>query len=174
MWLHPLPPRNYILLTFYIRLNCIFLYYYPHGVIFFLFGYYLYFLSFFVCGLIHVLTWSIFSLSFGRFRFVWFTCFFFVWCSTVILILVSQRADEDVIRLVGTDSMKQQLLEDKLRQRGRGPTKLELLVVLYLFGFVWEEIQEIFAVGMKAYLRNMWNFIDFLRNSLYISVVCLR
>uniref|UniRef100_A0A1I8P5H8 Transient receptor ion channel domain-containing protein n=1 Tax=Stomoxys calcitrans TaxID=35570 RepID=A0A1I8P5H8_STOCA len=91
-----------------------------------------------------------------------------------ILILVSQRADEDVIRILGTDNMKHQLMEDKMRQRGRGPTKLELLVVLYLFGFMWEEVQEIFSVGMKCYLRNMWNFIDFLRNSLYISVVCLR
>ncbi|XP_075166028.1 transient receptor potential-like isoform X2 [Haematobia irritans] len=91
-----------------------------------------------------------------------------------ILILVSQRADEDVIRILGTESMKQQLLEDTLRQRGRGPTKLELLVVLYLFGFMWEEVQEIFTVGMKNYLRNMWNFIDFLRNSLYVSVMCLR
>uniref|UniRef100_A0A1I8N2Y0 Transient receptor ion channel domain-containing protein n=1 Tax=Musca domestica TaxID=7370 RepID=A0A1I8N2Y0_MUSDO len=91
-----------------------------------------------------------------------------------ILILVSQRADEDVIRILGSDRMKQQLLEEKMRQRGRGPTKLELLVVLYVFGFMWEEVQEIFNVGMKCYLRNMWNFIDFLRNSLYISVMCMR
>lgn len=70
--------------------------------------------------------------------------------------------------------MKQELSEEQLRQRGRGPTKLEILVVFYLFGFIWEEVQEIFTVGMHTYLRNMWNFIDFLRNSLYVSVICLR
>lgn len=93
---------------------------------------------------------------------------------TVILILVSQRADDDVIRLFGTERMRQALAEEQLRQRGKAPTKLELLVVFYVFGFMWEEVQEIFTVGMKSYLRNMWNFIDFLRNSLYVSVMCLR
>ncbi|XP_030388495.1 transient-receptor-potential-like protein [Scaptodrosophila lebanonensis] len=91
-----------------------------------------------------------------------------------ILILVSQRADDDVIRIFGTTRMKAELAEQELRQRGQAPTKLELLVVLYVFGFMWEEVQEIFAVGIQSYLRNMWNFIDFLRNSLYVSVMCLR
>uniref|UniRef100_A0A1B0BHH4 Transient receptor ion channel domain-containing protein n=1 Tax=Glossina palpalis gambiensis TaxID=67801 RepID=A0A1B0BHH4_9MUSC len=91
-----------------------------------------------------------------------------------ILILVSQRADDNVIRIFGTERMKQELSEEQLRQRGRGPTKLEILVVFYLFGFIWEEVQEIFTVGIHTYLRNMWNFIDFLRNSLYVSVICLR
>ncbi|XP_017468227.1 PREDICTED: transient-receptor-potential-like protein isoform X1 [Rhagoletis zephyria] len=91
-----------------------------------------------------------------------------------ILILVSQRADDDVIRLFGTERMRKELAEEQMRQRGKGPTKLELLVVFYVFGFMWEEVQEIFTLGMKSYLRNMWNFIDFLRNSLYVSVMCLR
>ncbi|XP_039490098.1 transient-receptor-potential-like protein isoform X2 [Drosophila santomea] len=91
-----------------------------------------------------------------------------------ILILVSQRADDDFVRIFGTARMKKELAEQELRQRGQTPSKLELLVVLYVIGFVWEEVQEIFAVGMKNYLRNMWNFIDFLRNSLYVSVMCLR
>ncbi|XP_017120408.1 transient-receptor-potential-like protein isoform X2 [Drosophila elegans] len=91
-----------------------------------------------------------------------------------ILILVSQRADDDFVRIFGTARMKKELAEQELRQRGQAPSKLELIVVLYVVGFVWEEVQEIFAVGMKSYLRNMWNFIDFLRNSLYVSVMCLR
>ncbi|XP_037951197.1 transient-receptor-potential-like protein [Teleopsis dalmanni] len=91
-----------------------------------------------------------------------------------ILILVSQRADDEVIRIFGTNRMKAELMEEQSRQRGKGPTKLELIVVLYVFGFMWEEIQEIFRVGINSYLRNMWNFVDFLRNSLYVSVICLR
>lgn len=98
----------------------------------------------------------------------------FLISAAVILILVSQRADDDVINLFGSERMRKQLSEQKLRQRGQGPSKLELIVVVYLFGFIWEEVQEIFSVGLKSYLRNMWNFIDFLRNSLYISVLCLR
>jgi transient-receptor-potential-like protein len=33
---------------------------------------------------------------------------------------------------------------------------------------------EIFQEGVQSYLRNMWNFIDFTRNSLYVSVAILR
>lgn len=28
--------------------------------------------------------------------------------------------------------------------------------------------------GIRKYLRNMWNFIDFMRNSLYVAVLVLR
>lgn len=66
-------------------------------------------------------------------------------------------------------------LEDQLKkQRGQGPTYLEMAVVIYVLGFIWEETQEIYIEGIQAYLRNMWNFIDFSRNSLYCGVALLR
>lgn len=37
-----------------------------------------------------------------------------------------------------------------------------------------EETQEIFVEGIKSYLRNLWNFIDFSRNILYTAVFVLR
>lgn len=92
----------------------------------------------------------------------------------VILILVSQRAEVQVVLLLGTEKMKQAMLEAMKKQRGNPPTPLELLLVLYVFGFIWEETQEIFSEGIRSYLRNMWNFIDFSRNSLYCFVFLLR
>lgn len=41
-------------------------------------------------------------------------------------------------------------------------------------GFIWEETMEIYIEGIREYLRNMWNFIDFSRNSLYVAVFMLR
>jgi transient-receptor-potential-like protein len=70
--------------------------------------------------------------------------------------------------------MKKAMEEQLLRQRGSLPTPLEILVVVYVFGFIWEETQEIYGEGIKSYLRNMWNFIDFSRNSLYCLVFLLR
>lgn len=111
---------------------------------------------------------------------MWLTKFHFFYLSlyflffTVILILVSQRAEDNVIQMFGTEKMKRILHERMQKQRGNGPTGLELIVVLYVLGFIWEEILEIYTVGIKKYLRNMWNFIDFTRNGLYISVCCLR
>ncbi|XP_044730931.1 transient-receptor-potential-like protein [Chrysoperla carnea] len=92
----------------------------------------------------------------------------------LILILVSLRAEVHIIQMFGTESMKIWLDEQLKRQRGQGPTYLELLVVVYVLGFIWEETTEIFLEGMQAYLRNMWNFIDFTRNSVYVGTAILR
>lgn len=91
-----------------------------------------------------------------------------------ILILVSQRAEFHLIMMFGSDRMKQSLEDQMRRQRGNGPTSMELLVALYVVGFLWEETQEIYREGIKKYLRNMWNFIDFSRNFLYVLVALLR
>jgi transient-receptor-potential-like protein len=87
---------------------------------------------------------------------------------------VSQRAEIQIVLLFGTDRMKLAMQESLKRQRGNSPTPLELLVVVYVIGFIWEETQEIFGSGIRAYLRDMWNFIDFMRNSLYVFVFILR
>lgn len=92
----------------------------------------------------------------------------------MILILVSQRAEIHFVRMFGTDSMEKSLEEQLRRQRGNGPTPLELLVLLYVVGYIWEETHEIYREGIRNYLRNMWNFIDFSRNSLYCLVFLLR
>uniref|UniRef100_A0A336L2Z3 CSON002599 protein n=1 Tax=Culicoides sonorensis TaxID=179676 RepID=A0A336L2Z3_CULSO len=91
-----------------------------------------------------------------------------------VVILVSQRAEIQVVLLLGTESMRRAVEEQLARQRGNGPTPLELLLVIYVIGFIWEETQEIFLDGLRKYLANMWNFIDFARNSLYVMVIFLR
>lgn len=90
------------------------------------------------------------------------------------MILVSQRAEIQVILMFGTEEMKLAMQETLKRQRGNPPTMLELLVVVYVVGFIWEETQEIFLSGIRAYLRDMWNFIDFMRNGLYTFVIVFR
>ncbi|XP_059484449.1 transient-receptor-potential-like protein [Neocloeon triangulifer] len=92
----------------------------------------------------------------------------------LLLILVSQRAEVLFVQIFGTESMKADLQEELKRQRGNGPTYLELLVCLYVFGFIFEETKEIVREGIGSYLRNMWNIIDFTRNSLYVAVMMLR
>lgn len=88
--------------------------------------------------------------------------------------MVSQRAEIHAILMFGTEYMKRNVEEQLRRQRGNTPTPLELLVVLYVLGFIWEETQEIYLEGIQSYLRNMWNFIDFSRNFLYCMVGLLR
>ncbi|XP_011298063.1 transient-receptor-potential-like protein [Fopius arisanus] len=92
----------------------------------------------------------------------------------LLLMLVSQRAEVQLIRYLGTEAMKRQLQEDLLKQRGAGATPLECLVVIYVLGFIWQETREVFSDGLRAYLRDLWNFIDFTRNSLYVGTFVLR
>lgn len=47
---------------------------------------------------------------------------------------MSLRADVQAIHLFGTESMKKKLEEDLMRQRGNGPTYVELVVVIYVLG----------------------------------------
>ncbi|XP_012227231.2 transient-receptor-potential-like protein isoform X1 [Linepithema humile] len=91
-----------------------------------------------------------------------------------VLMLVSQRAEVEIVRLLGTQEMKRNLETYLARQRGAAPTPLEGIVVLYVFGFIWEETREVYVDGLKAYLRDMWNFIDFTRNMLYSMTGVLR
>ncbi|XP_063238100.1 transient-receptor-potential-like protein [Bacillus rossius redtenbacheri] len=92
----------------------------------------------------------------------------------LLLILVSQRAEVHFIQLFGSEGMNTALQEQLMKQRGNGPSFLEWVVVIYVLGFIWEETSEIMVEGVRSYLRNMWNFIDFMRNSLYVAVMLLR
>lgn len=57
---------------------------------------------------------------------------------------MSLRADVQVIHLFGTDSMKKKLEEDLMRQRGNGPSYLELIVVVYVLGNTFIKIKHLF------------------------------
>ncbi|XP_014616389.1 PREDICTED: transient-receptor-potential-like protein [Polistes canadensis] len=91
-----------------------------------------------------------------------------------ILILVSQRVEVEVVKIFGNEETKRNLEIQLARQRGAAPSPLEGLIVLYVLGFIWQEAREVYVDGLKAYLRNMWNFIDFTRNSLYVLTGILR
>ncbi|XP_076762035.1 transient receptor potential-like [Xylocopa sonorina] len=91
-----------------------------------------------------------------------------------ILMLVSQRAEVEVVRLFASEEGKRSLEAELARQRGAGPSFLESLVAMYVLGFIWQEMREVYVDGLKAYLRDMWNFIDFTKNFLYIMTAVLR
>jgi len=58
---------------------------------------------------------------------------FYNWIA-VILILVSQRAEVQVIQMFGTQGMRSSLAEQLKKQRGNSPTPLEWFIVVYVLG----------------------------------------
>lgn len=80
----------------------------------------------------------------------------------------------EAVRLLGGEEARRDLEASLLLQRGVGPSVLECIVLVYVLGFVWQETREVWVDGLRHYLRDLWNFIDFTRNSLYVATVILR
>ncbi|CAG0918283.1 unnamed protein product [Notodromas monacha] len=87
-----------------------------------------------------------------------------------LLILMSQRVEEKLLELV----LGYQDHGGIKQQRGLGPTIVEAAVLLYIFGFLWEEIKELWSEGLVQYLDDLWNVVDVSRNVLYVTTVILR
>lgn len=62
----------------------------------------------------------------------------------VVLILVSQRFEEELVSWFGSDYERQQVEEGFSKQRGLGPSFLECIVVIYVLGFILEETREVY------------------------------
>lgn len=58
----------------------------------------------------------------------------------------------------------------ELGQRLAGICKFNYVVS----GLIWSEIKQLWDVGLEEYVRDMWNVIDFITNSLYVATVALR
>ncbi|XP_060073297.1 transient-receptor-potential-like protein [Ylistrum balloti] len=65
---------------------------------------------------------------------------------------------------------------DSNRERFRGPppSQLEWFIVFWVTGFVWQEVKQLWEEGLKAYIRQWWNWLDFIMLSLYLATFSLR
>ena len=41
-------------------------------------------------------------------------------------------------------------------------------------GLIWSEIKQLWDVGLKEYVHDAWNLVDFFTNSLYVATIALR
>ncbi|CAG9854058.1 unnamed protein product [Phyllotreta striolata] len=64
--------------------------------------------------------------------------------------------------------------EEVFTQRGAKPSIVEWIILSYVSGLIWSEIKQLWDVGLEEYVRDMWNVIDFITNSLYVATVSLR
>jgi hypothetical protein len=80
-----------------------------------------------------------------------------------------------IIRFVGTEEMIHRLGEWEKQDRGAIPSYIEMLIMVYVLGFIWAEIRQFWdAGGMQSYAKDKWNMIDFAINFLYSTWICLR
>ncbi|VEN53950.1 unnamed protein product, partial [Callosobruchus maculatus] len=64
--------------------------------------------------------------------------------------------------------------EELATRRGAKPSLVEWIILSYVGGLIWSEIKQLWDVGLEEYVRDMWNVIDFITNSLYVATVSLR
>ncbi|UYV75645.1 TRPC1 [Cordylochernes scorpioides] len=83
---------------------------------------------------------------------------------TVLLILASQRAEY----------LAAGWTERAYHQRGQLPGGVETAIMVYVLGFIWMEIRQLWSVGLVEYVKDMWNMVDFIVNTLYLAWIVLR
>ncbi|KAL5112783.1 Transient receptor potential-gamma protein [Taenia crassiceps] len=65
-------------------------------------------------------------------------------------------------------------LEQRMSCRDPTPSIFEAFAIVFVVGFVWQEITNIWMLGVRAYISDMWHLLDFAQNSLFISTIALR
>ncbi|KAL3188413.1 hypothetical protein MRX96_003395 [Rhipicephalus microplus] len=78
-------------------------------------------------------------------------------CFLLLLILAS----------TGTDRARQNI-------RGPAPSAVEWLILFWVTGMVWAECKQLWEEGLKAYVCQWWNWLDFIMLSLYLTTGSLR
>ena len=86
---------------------------------------------------------------------------------SVLLILASQRI-EDVLGWDGHEG------DSSVTKRGAKPSLVESCILAWVTGLIWSEIKQLWDVGLKEYINDMWNVVDFITNSLYVATIGLR
>ena len=83
-----------------------------------------------------------------------------------MLILASQRIEDVIGWDYGGDS--------NATKRGAKPSLVESCILAWVAGLIWSEIKQLWDVGLKEYISDMWNVVDFITNSLYVATIGLR
>ncbi|KAK6013927.1 transient-receptor-potential calcium channel protein, partial [Ostertagia ostertagi] len=86
-----------------------------------------------------------------------------------LLIMASQRIDDRV------DNMfREENAPSRKEGRGPSPTPVEMAITIWVLGLIWVEIKQLWDCGLHDYCHNLWNILDFITNSLYLSTLALR
>ncbi|KAL3188500.1 hypothetical protein MRX96_003465 [Rhipicephalus microplus] len=87
----------------------------------------------------------------------------------LLLILASQR-----VNLEDLHSHFQGGVVTKQQQRGLPPSFVEVAILTFVIAHIWEEATEIWSIGIARYLKDSWNMLDSIRNTMYVAATLLR
>ncbi|XP_078684805.1 short transient receptor potential channel 4-like [Branchiostoma floridae x Branchiostoma belcheri] len=63
---------------------------------------------------------------------------------------------------------------DRPNLQGPVPNTVEWMIFVWVLGMIWGEIKQLWEAGLKEYISDQWNVMDFIMNSLYVATIALR
>ncbi|CAH1795209.1 unnamed protein product [Owenia fusiformis] len=72
------------------------------------------------------------------------------------------------------DERIESLLKETLRPANTLITNVQLCIVFWILGLLWIECKQVYNSGLRAYVLDYYNFMDFSVLSMYIASYCLR
>ncbi|XP_069993732.1 transient receptor potential protein [Penaeus vannamei] len=92
----------------------------------------------------------------------------------MLLALASQRIEYLLIEWFGNAWLRSVLEDWKIRERGSLPGLVEVCIVMYVGSLIWAEIKSLWSDGLLEYIKDLWNIIDFVTNSFFMTWILLR
>ncbi|KAF2354684.1 Ion transport domain [Trinorchestia longiramus] len=92
----------------------------------------------------------------------------------VLLVVVSLQVEALLIQMFGAPWMLERLRLQQEQARGALPSFVELLLFVYIAGFLWGEMKELWESGFTEFIKDLWNIIDFITNFFFVNWILLR
>ncbi|XP_063874470.1 transient receptor potential protein-like [Scylla paramamosain] len=95
-------------------------------------------------------------------------------CFLLLLVIVSLRVETLVMELLGNEWMLQRLRQAERESRGGFPSVVELLIVVFVVGFIANELSSLWEEGLSEFIKDLWNIVDFISYFFYMNWIFLR
>ncbi|XP_017784473.1 PREDICTED: transient receptor potential protein-like [Nicrophorus vespilloides] len=92
----------------------------------------------------------------------------------MLLGAASQRVEVLAIQMFGNEWMQEMVAEWRRKERGAGPGIAECGVILYMISLIWAEIRTLWTESFSDYLSDLWNIVDFITLTFYMTWLALR
>lgn len=92
----------------------------------------------------------------------------------LLLVIVSLRVETLVMEMFGNAWMLQRVREAEREARGGFPSIVEMFLVIFVVGFIVNEVSTLWEEGLGDYIKDLWNIIDFISFFFYVNWIFLR
>ncbi|XP_077867974.1 short transient receptor potential channel 4-like [Saccoglossus kowalevskii] len=83
-------------------------------------------------------------------------------------------SDMMFIVLLVLASQQMEYYKERKDLRAPPPSTVEKCIMVYVIGYIWAEIKQLWDKGVPNYMKDWWNLLDFIINSMYIATFGLR